>query len=370
MATKLCPSCGGALAPVGERTGGFSGTKAVVGAVVAGPLGIAAGALGKKLITMQCEKCGYTLETNAKDAEAAQAYGTTFAPLAAIKREIIINEMNRQMTEETHNKTLEFNNAARGVGPLEEEEEMRSIAWEKYLTVKEDFSGRMACFKDEEIARAIITCLSYEPIDMYQLQDMLEPLGPDSEAVKVSKNPLIMIPFLSALGDTISYVKVWRNYGGVGAGPRRYVTDDELAGRLENTAYRLADRRDMESMENALSLAASAKTFEDFTDVAEACRKRGPGRFIRLADLFDELANMKAGNELSPKASEIFAIFEDVEWGPDSLLLAEQVKIWIKQAKEIQQQNEAWKKAGLCQHCGGQMSGLFGKKCKACGKPA
>ncbi len=58
-----CPKCGiGYLSSVGERTGGFSGGKAVVGAVIAGPLGLAAGALGKKKIIYQCKRCGYTVE--------------------------------------------------------------------------------------------------------------------------------------------------------------------------------------------------------------------------------------------------------------------------------------------------------------------
>ena len=38
----------GNLMPVSERTGGFSGGKAVLGAVLVGPIGLAAGALGKK----------------------------------------------------------------------------------------------------------------------------------------------------------------------------------------------------------------------------------------------------------------------------------------------------------------------------------
>ena len=48
---------------IGERKGGFSGGKAVAGAIIAGPVGVAAGALGKKKITYQCKKCGYTMET-------------------------------------------------------------------------------------------------------------------------------------------------------------------------------------------------------------------------------------------------------------------------------------------------------------------
>ena len=38
-----------------------------------------------------------------------------------------------------------------------------------------------------------------------------------------------------------------------------------------------------------------------------------------------------------------------------------------KRRKEEQQSNQ-WASQGLCRHCGGQMSGLFTKKCKSCGK--
>ncbi len=59
----LCPSCRlGTLHAAGERKGGFSGGKAVLGAVIAGPVGLAAGALGKKKITYRCDRCGYTVE--------------------------------------------------------------------------------------------------------------------------------------------------------------------------------------------------------------------------------------------------------------------------------------------------------------------
>jgi hypothetical protein len=47
---------------ISERKGGFSGGKAALGAVIAGPIGIAAGALGKKKVTYQCPKCGYVME--------------------------------------------------------------------------------------------------------------------------------------------------------------------------------------------------------------------------------------------------------------------------------------------------------------------
>ena len=52
----------GIMKAMGTRTGGFSAGKAIAGAVVAGPLGLAAGALGKKKTTYRCTNCGYTIE--------------------------------------------------------------------------------------------------------------------------------------------------------------------------------------------------------------------------------------------------------------------------------------------------------------------
>ena len=58
-----CPACKqGFLTAIGERKGGFSGGKAVAGAVLAGPVGLAAGLLGKKKVTYQCNNCGYIVE--------------------------------------------------------------------------------------------------------------------------------------------------------------------------------------------------------------------------------------------------------------------------------------------------------------------
>jgi hypothetical protein len=50
------------MVAVSERKGGFSGGKAVAGALIAGPVGLAAGALGKKKTTYQCRKCGFQIE--------------------------------------------------------------------------------------------------------------------------------------------------------------------------------------------------------------------------------------------------------------------------------------------------------------------
>lgn len=60
---KLCPKCkNGFLKAISERKGGFSGGKAALGAVLLGPVGLAAGALGRKKTTYECDNCGYIIE--------------------------------------------------------------------------------------------------------------------------------------------------------------------------------------------------------------------------------------------------------------------------------------------------------------------
>ena len=58
-----CPKCyRGYMQAVSERTGGISLGKAAIGAVALGPIGLAAGALGKKKTTYRCSHCGFTIE--------------------------------------------------------------------------------------------------------------------------------------------------------------------------------------------------------------------------------------------------------------------------------------------------------------------
>jgi hypothetical protein len=38
-------------------------------------------------------------------------------------------------------------------------------------------------------------------------------------------------------------------------------------------------------------------------------------------------------------------------------------------ARQKAEQQAKWRAAGLCQHCGGDLKGLFSKKCVSCGKP-
>ena len=56
-----CPSCGDMFGGkyIGTDQGGFSAGKAAAGAVLVGPIGLAAGALGRKKYTYRCSKCGF-----------------------------------------------------------------------------------------------------------------------------------------------------------------------------------------------------------------------------------------------------------------------------------------------------------------------
>jgi tetratricopeptide (TPR) repeat protein len=45
----------------------------------------------------------------------------------------------------------------------------------------------------------------------------------------------------------------------------------------------------------------------------------------------------------------------------------EQCRLVEEQHKQ-EEQRKHWEQQGLCRHCGGQMGGLFSKKCKSCGK--
>ncbi len=63
-APSRCPMCGESikwkLVDVSKK--GYSLGKAAVGTVLLGPIGLAAGALGKKKVTYACGKCGFQHE--------------------------------------------------------------------------------------------------------------------------------------------------------------------------------------------------------------------------------------------------------------------------------------------------------------------
>ena len=282
--SKLCPKCGGALVSVGERTGGFSGTKAVVGAVVAGPIGVAAGALGKKLITMQCEKCGYTVETNEKDAQAAEVHGAVYAPVAQLQREMV----EKQIQLERQLKVNAKNKGTIGNMTPDELEEMRGYAWVSYQNTKD--TGIWKVF--HEWVEEILACIGNVPVTMQDIKNMIPAL--DDKSI----TSLSFTSFFKFFGGTIEKVKVYT------AETNKFGMEYEN----QTVAYRFADRA---------------------AYVAEEERKR-----------YDAMSD------------------------------AEKAEYDDARKKLREQQSAEWKNAGLCGHCGGQIGGMFGKKCKSCGQKA
>ena len=63
-APKKCPMCGEKKdwKLIEKTKKGFSGGKAVTGAVLFGPVGLVGGAFGKKHKTYACAKCGFSHE--------------------------------------------------------------------------------------------------------------------------------------------------------------------------------------------------------------------------------------------------------------------------------------------------------------------
>lgn len=67
QAPLRCPLCGEIVRwiKVDQGRKGFSAGKAAAGALLAGPIGLAAGALGKKKVTYACGKCGFKQDYDA-----------------------------------------------------------------------------------------------------------------------------------------------------------------------------------------------------------------------------------------------------------------------------------------------------------------
>lgn len=76
-----CPKCKSDQITANKK--GFSGGKAVAGAVVAGPLGIAAGTLGSNKVKITCLSCGHTFNPGDKPVKKQQ-------PLSAIGGGMVI----------------------------------------------------------------------------------------------------------------------------------------------------------------------------------------------------------------------------------------------------------------------------------------
>ena len=65
----VCPKCGSDEIAVQGRKG-FNTGKALVGAILVGPLGVAAGGLGHQNILLTCSNCGYNWQATPQQLQA------------------------------------------------------------------------------------------------------------------------------------------------------------------------------------------------------------------------------------------------------------------------------------------------------------
>jgi len=101
--------------------------------------------------------------------------------------------------------------------------------------------------------------------------------------------------------------------------------------------------------------------------------------YLYLANSFREMRGYKDSRELAEKCDNQYCMYkeqkemyeqqqlEKQQYEQQQLEKEQYEQQQLKQ-QQLKEQSENWKKQGLCSYCGGQISGLFQKKCKSCGK--
>lgn len=132
-----------------------------------------------------------------------------------------------------------------------------------------------------------------------------------------------------------------------------YKNATELAQQCREQAKIMRNKRekDEEKFFKALSALNGAKIQIDLEEKAKLAQK--------ATELFKAIENNKTVEVLGKQAQEIFT-----ETGKK---LSE---MHVNQQKYAEEQRIASQRrlAGQCQHCGGEMKGLFAKKCANCGR--
>ena len=145
-------------------------------------------------------------------------------------------------------------------------------------------------------------------------------------------------------------VSDWRNIRAVSAGDRHTVglkADGTVVAVGDNTfgQCEVSDWRDIVAVSAGDDYTLGLKS--DGTVLAAGVNHCGQCE-VREWKLFRKLATLEEEYREEPLA----------------------LKQWEEEERrQKEEQRPKWRSDGLCQHCGGQLKGLFGKKCTVCGKP-
>lgn len=125
-------------------------------------------------------------------------------------------------------------------------------------------------------------------------------------------------------------------------------------------------------LQKAADMLASISGYEDARQLRDQCLERIEQR--RKAEVYRTACNKSAlvHRKSLQEACELFETIRDYKDAGEKLAQChEKLKAMDRQEQDRQQEErrKRYRQQGLCQHCGGELKGLFKKECTACGKP-
>jgi hypothetical protein len=146
---------------------------------------------------------------------------------------------------------------------------------------------------------------------------------------------------------------------------------------------KLGDHRD--SKERLTLCLTKAEESRKEALYSRAIREKGKGNvtgYVGAISLFESISGYKDANEQCAECQKLLSEIRQQTMAEISVerhreLAAIQLKEAAERAAQqkreenerIVLQRRAWRNAGRCQHCGGELKGFFTKKCTNCGKP-
>ena len=165
---------------------------------------------------------------------------------------------------------------------------------------------------------------------------------------------------------------------------RTYKNSEELATQCKKLAKEKAMEecyakaiaaRDSEQYKKAIAMFEELGDFKDAKEQIQECQQG----IERVTQRINDNALQAAKNEMSRNFDyairNALKILESIAGWKDADALAQECRDKLVELDRQQKQRERnrmmtlYRSKGLCQHCGGELKGLFSKKCVSCGKP-